>query len=112
MRGLPLFLMLGFRKFSLFAYDSCFDEKPSNLEEKTKLGYSRFVKVEVGGRKFWTELELVAQAQDFKNFTEMLLKDEMLSNIELDVQGDGLIPHLWQLMRPVRPAFEDVSRAW
>lgn len=111
-RGLPLLLMLGFRDFVLRAYDSCFLEKPSNVGEKTKLGYDRFVKVEIGGKKFWTELELIAQAQDFKQFMETLNQAEMLSNVHLEVPGTGIIPHLWALMRPVRPAFADVAAAW
>ncbi len=109
-RGLPLLLTLGFRDFTLYAYDSCFDERPGNLGEKTKLGYDRYVKVEIGGKKFWTELELVAQAQDFKEFLTILNQTEMTSAIKLDVRGRGICKHLHDLMRPIRPAFEDLAR--
>lgn len=111
-RGIPVLLCLGFRRFTLFAYDSCLTERPEDVDEKTKLGYNRFMKVELGGRKFWTELELIAQAQDFRAFLEDLSKNELVSAVELDVRGDGLIPHLWSLMRPVRPSFTDMERSW
>src|SRR6266498_4030623 len=109
-RGLPLLLTLGFRDFTLYAYDSCFDERPGNLGEKTKLGYDRYVKVEIGGKKFWTELELVAQAQDFKEFLTILNQTEMTSAIKLNVRSRGICKHLHDLMRPIRPAFEDLAR--
>ncbi len=109
-RGLPLFLTLGFRDFTLYAYDSCFDERPANVGEKTKLGYDRYVKIEIGGKKFWTELELVAQAQDFKEFMTILSQTEMTSSVKLDVRGGGICRHLFDLMKPVRPSFEDLAR--
>lgn len=112
MRSLPVMMALGFRKFCLFAMDSCFDKRPENVNEKTPLGYNRYQKIEVAGRKFWTELELLAQAQDFKQFIEDLRQHELLSSLEMDMRGDGIIQHLWAVSRTIKPAFSEVERSW
>ncbi|HSN22662.1 MAG TPA: 6-hydroxymethylpterin diphosphokinase MptE-like protein [Methylomicrobium sp.] len=100
MRGISLFLSMGFRDFTLVGYDSCYWEKPGDKQEKTKLGYNRYAKINVGGRKFWSELELIAQAQDFQELCKLLNNVELTGNVKLRVYGDGLIPHIWNLARP------------
>lgn len=112
MRSLPAMMALGFRKFCMFAMDSCFDKRPANVDEKTPLGYNRYQKVEVAGRKFWTELELLAQAQDFKQFMDALRENELMSSLEIDMRGDGIIQHLWAVSRTMKLAFGDVERSW
>jgi hypothetical protein len=100
-RGISIIYALGFRQFHLYGYDSCYYE-PQDTSEKTKLGHQKYYEAEVSGKKFWTDSELMAQAQDF----EKLMKED--KDIDIQVYGDGMIPHIWTLMRRIRPSFEDV----
>lgn len=84
-RGISVLHVMGFRKFVLYGYDSCYPEKPEGPRDD-------YQKVEVIGRKFWTDMELVAQAQDF----EKLLQQGF---VDLTVKGDGMISHLWKKKR-------------
>ena len=86
-RGISVLHFLGFRKFQLFGYDSCY-EKPKNLKEKTKTGQQKHYEVASAGRKFWTDAELVAQCQDM----EKLL--EVAPMLDIEVFGDGLLQHI------------------
>jgi len=90
-RGITTLYAAGFRKFSLYGLDSCYFEKP-NLEEKTKTGMPRFTKVEVAGKKFWTDGQLLAQTQDFQH----VLKDAAMHDIEVEAIGEGMIAHIWR----------------
>lgn len=102
-RGISVLHTLGFRKFKLYGYDSCYPEKP-DLSVKNKRGDPKYVSVKVSGRQFWSDAELIAQAQDF---------DVLMSagrDMDLEVIGDGMIPHIWQLKRRVLPSLEDVMR--
>lgn len=87
-RGISVLYTMGFRKFKLYGFDSCYYEKP-DFTVKTKTGAQKYVEVEVSGRKFWSDLELVAQAQDF----EKLMKTG--KDLDLEVFGEGMIPHIW-----------------
>jgi hypothetical protein len=84
---------LGFRRFTCIAWDSCYWDKPENSDEKLPDGNPRYYKVNVNGRDFWSDGQLLAQAQDF----DRLLKDGHFYDI--DVVGDGMIPHIWKTMR-------------
>jgi len=85
-RGIAVLHVLGFRKMVLYGYDSCYPEKPTGPRED-------YQKVSVMGRSFWTDMELVAQAQDF----EKLLQQGF---VDLTVKGDGMISHIWKKRRP------------
>lgn len=70
-RAISIAYILGFRTCELWGYDSCLYNKPTTnpLDE---LGRPKYLEVGVvGGGKYWTTGELVAQAQDleelFKN---------------------------------------------
>ncbi|MGI9504389.1 MAG: hypothetical protein ACR2RE_15175, partial [Geminicoccaceae bacterium] len=78
-------------------YEDCPDP-----EEKDKMGRQKYIKVEVSGRKFWTDAELLAQAQDF----ETLIRVE--KHLDLECNGDGMIPHIWQTQRVILPSMEDM----
>lgn len=86
-RGISVFHFLGFRKFKLFGYDSCY-EKPKNLKEKTKTGQQKHYQVNSGGRQFWTDAELVAQVQDYEKLMEVA------PFLDIEVYGDGLLQHV------------------
>jgi hypothetical protein len=92
MRTIPLAHTLGFRDFTLYGFDSCiYDITDEMKEELDEQGRQKYVEVGVGGRKFWTTGELLAQAQDFERMI-----DSRDFDVSLDVQGEGIIPTLWQ----------------
>ena len=101
-RGISVLHTMGFRRFKLFGYDSCYQDKP-DLSEKTKAGQKKYMKVNVSGRDFWSDAELIAQAQDF----DKLLKQPV--DMDLEVYGDGMIPWVWQVGRKILPEFRDLA---
>jgi hypothetical protein len=92
-RGMSVLHALGFRRFTCIAWDSCYWDKPENSEEKLPDGNPRYYKVNVNGRDFWSDGQLLAQAQDF----DRLMRDGHFYDI--DVVGDGMIPHIFKTMR-------------
>lgn len=101
-RAVSVLHTLGFRTFKMYGYDSCYlDPSELDLSEKDKRGKKKFFEVEVSGRKFISDAELTAQAQDF---------DKLMSQkhpIDLEVIGDGMIPHIWQMKRRVLPDYRE-----
>ena len=100
MRGIAVMNMLGFRKFKLYGYDLCYPN-PVDMTEKDEKGRLKYLEVEVLGRKFITDAEKVAQAQDFAQ----MMKER---TIQMEVYGPGLVPHIWNSKREILPKFEDV----
>jgi len=100
-RGVSVLHTLGFRDFKMYGYDSCYGEK-MDKGVKDKLGRQKYFKVEVSGKRFWTDAELLAQAQDF---TKLM---DQPGDLQLDVIGEGMIPHVWSLKRRILPDFRDV----
>ena len=100
-RGISVMNSLGFGQFELYGYDSCFKECPGPEYVVTGEG-KKPMSVEVNGRAFWTTAELIAQAQDFEKLAQMA-RDANL--IDIDVHGDGMIPHIWAKIKPKRGDF-------
>lgn len=86
MRGINVLYMLGFRKFRLYGYDSCFLQEP-DLTLKTKAGHPKNFTVTVAGREFWTDGELICQYQDLQSLMKQM------PDIDIEVSGDGLFQH-------------------
>ena len=103
-RAIPLIKQLGFRRFVLYGYDSCYAE-PKDETELTKNGQKKFWRVEKHGKTFWTSLELLAQAQDFEKYGEMINNDQSL---EIECVGDGMIPHIWRNMMLPLEKFDEI----
>jgi len=101
MRGVSVFHALGFRRFKLFAYDCSFIEEP-DWKAKTSKGDSKFLEVEVLGRKFWTDAEKIAQCQDFMKMMEHN------KEIQLECFGDGMVPWIFGQKRKLLPRFKDL----
>lgn len=99
-RGISVLHSLGFRRFVLYGFDSCYWEKP-DVSAKDKMGRPKYMEVEVAGRKFWTDAELVAQCQDFEQL--MKIQDQF----DMDIRGDGMIPHVWALTHKPKVDFGD-----
>lgn len=89
-RGMVLINTMGFRKYILIGFDSSFRSKPDD---------PKAIKVDCSGRKFWTTPELVAQSDDIKN----IMKSGLFNDME--IRGDGMIAHIWSLLRAVRNDF-------
>jgi hypothetical protein len=100
-RGMSVLHSIGFRKFILIGFDSSYKEKPTK-EETHGLKKKDPIMVDCEGRQFWTDLELLAQAQDF----EKLIK--LGKDIHVEVRGDGLIPHLFRVKHKKRKEFTEL----
>lgn len=84
-RGISLLHMMGFRRFTLFGFDSCYWE-PKDLSLRNDDGNPKYHHLTVGGKQFYTDAELVAQVQDFKHLIDVL------PDCTFDVRGDGMVP--------------------
>lgn len=102
MRGVSVLYNLGFRKYRLYGYDLCY-EGDVDMTAKDDKGRDKYFEVEVLGRKFITDAEKVAQAQDFSQ----MMKEK---SIQMEVFGPGLVPHIWNTKRKILPRFEDVFK--
>ena len=103
MRAVGLGHTMGYRKFDLYGFDSCVEE-PTEEEKKeieTETEKPKFIEVGIGGRKFWTTGELLAQAQDFERLVGRSDVD-----MQLQVFGEGMVPALWENMQAQREAEE------
>ena len=106
MRAVGLGHTMGYRIFDLYGFDSCVEEptekEKKELEETTEK--PKYLEVGIGGRKFWTTGELLAQAQDFERLVERNDVD-----MHLEVFGEGMIPALWENMQAQREVPESFS---
>ena len=93
-RGIALLRYLGYRKLKLYAYDLAYESKPDTTK-KTKMGDSKYYKVNLLGKEFWTDAEKVAQSQDFVRI--MRLAPEM--DLEIEASGPGMIPQIWKVLK-------------
>lgn len=99
-RGISLFYTMGARRFRMYAYDSCWHEMPAVIDEKES---RKPMMVSVLGREFLTSAEMIAQCQDFETL--------LTAGIDIEVFGDGIIPHIWQQKWEPRGSFCDYARA-
>jgi SAM-dependent methyltransferase len=88
LRTLPLFRMLGFKRFHIFGCDSCLDGDKHHAYEQKENDNQPVVPVNVGGKIFQCHPWMVSQAQEFIDLIRM-----MGDEIELDVRG-GLLRHI------------------
>jgi hypothetical protein len=89
LRAIPLFRMLGFKRFHLFGCDSCLIDDTHHAYEQKENDGAPILNVTVGGRVFKCHAWMVSQAQEFIE-TIKFLGDE----IELEIYGDGLLRHI------------------
>lgn len=100
-RGVSVLHAMGFRRFELYGFESSYDDKPTEKQVHGKKKKEP-IKVEVSGRQFWSDAELIAQAQDFEKMLDSGVE------INLEVHGDGLLPHIWEQKRRVLPKLKEV----
>jgi hypothetical protein len=89
-RGISTLHMLGFRHFILRGFDSCYYEQ-KDMKEKKKDGSARYQQVNLGGKGFTTDAELVAQVQDFQHLVNGSMPD-----CTFEIHGDGMIPQVFK----------------
>lgn len=89
-RGISLMLNLGFRHFRMFGFDSSYPTKPAKAHGRS---VKDSISVNVHGKTFWTDPELIAQSNDM----EMLLK--IYPKLDITFEGNGMLPHAATVMR-------------
>ena len=88
LRAIPLFRMLGFKRFHIFGCDSCLEEDAHHAYEQIENDDELVIPVNVSGKIFNCHPWMVSQAQEFIDLIRMI-GDE----IELEVYG-GLLHHI------------------
>ena len=88
LRAIPLFRMLGFKRFHIFGCDSCLEEDAHHAYEQIENDDELIIPVNVSGKIFNCHPWMVSQAQEFIDLIRMI-GDE----IELEVYG-GLLHHI------------------
>jgi hypothetical protein len=97
---------LGFQSIGLYAFDSChLDESKIDMAARHQDGTPKYVPMEVsvGGEtaKFWTDRDILCQAQDFTRF----LQESPW--IQWDAHGPGMVAWLWKNTRGRQPTLEE-----
>ena len=88
LRAIPLFRMLGFKRFHIFGCDSCLEEDKHHAFEQLENDDEIIIPVNVSGKIFNCNPWMISQAQEFIDLIRMI-GDE----IELEVYG-GLLHHI------------------
>ena len=89
LRAIPLFRMLGFKRFHLFGCDSCIEEDKHHAYEQVENDGQLVVPVTVGGETFNCNPWMASQAQEFIDLITVLGNE-----VELEVYGGGLLHHI------------------
>ena len=88
LRGIPLLMLLGFRKFELFGFDSCLRDDAHHAYAQPENDRTVVTEITVGGKTFRCHPWMVAQAGDWLRVMKLIGP-----HIDLSVRGDGLIAH-------------------
>lgn len=86
LRTIPLFRMLGFKKFHLFGCDSCIIEDEHHAYSQPENDGQQTLPIAVSGRVFKCTTWMASQANEFMDLIKML-GDEF----DLEIYGDGLL---------------------
>lgn len=91
LRAIPLLIMLGFRKFHIYGFDSCLrgDEHHAYAQPENDNAEVTEVRCTGSDRKFRCHSWMVSQAQQFIDIQPMIA-----DICEMHVYGDGLIAHI------------------
>lgn len=99
MRSIALLRMLGFRKLTIYGFDSCVSGSAHHAYQQAENDGDAVIPVLAGGRKFLCTPWQLSQAQEFISFSRWLG-----SEVDIDVRGDGLIAWI------IKCAIEAVER--
>lgn len=106
-RGIGLLQMLGFYQFKLFGIDSSYPTKPERVhgynQEKQALEVSMSDSKTNSniGKKYWTDPELIAQANDI----EMIMKNWF--NIKIENYSEGMMKDMFNYLQSNRRLYKD-----
>jgi hypothetical protein len=90
LRGLPLLMMLGLRRFQIWGFDSCLKAGEHHAYSQPENNYEGVFDILVGGRRFQCHHWMAVQAQEFVD----MVKHMFPKDVEMVVHGDGLIAHI------------------
>ncbi len=93
MRLYYMVYLMGYRKIHFHGIDSSYDENENHAYKQSLNDGEQTIEVVAGGKAFKCAPWMAKQAQQFINQTKELSKD-----CEIDVFGEGLIPHVAKLM--------------
>ena len=65
LRAIPLFRMLGFKRFHIFGCDSCLQDGAHHAYEQKENDEQAVIPVRVGGKVYYCNLWMVSQAREF-----------------------------------------------
>lgn len=89
LRALTLMVYLGFSRFEVFGFDSCYMGDKHHAYEQAENDGEDLIELKVSGREFVCAPWMFSQAKEFINQTKMI------GNLyELVIHGDGLIKHI------------------
>ena len=94
LRSIPLFRMLGFKKFHLYGCDSCLSPEKAHHAYAQSWNDSEIalpVMVNPSGRVFYAHTWMISQAQEFMDLIKFI-GDE----VDIEIHGDGLLNHILQ----------------
>lgn len=86
LRAIPLFRLLGFKKFHLYGCDSCFVGNKHHSYSQPENDGDVVFPVTVGGRIFQCNLWMASQAQEFMDLIKF-----MGDELQIATYGDGLL---------------------
>jgi hypothetical protein len=92
-RALPLLMMLGFRRFTIFGWDSCVmgDKHHAYAQPENDGDAVRTLDMKIGDRTWRCAGWMAIQAHEFVQMVKMFPDD-----VQLDVRGDGLLAGILQ----------------
>ncbi len=100
LRALGLGYLLGFRNFHIFGLDSSHED--GELHAYRSVSYEEEfggIKLFCAGREFHCTYEMAGQAQDAHGVLRGLID----KGCTVEVYGQGLLPHIWNLMKDDHP---------
>lgn len=93
-RSILLLYVLGYRKFSLYGYDSSYVDSEGHAYKQKINDGEKTIEVIAGDRKFTTAPWMVTQTEEFLQVMEHLTKQ----GCEFSIHGDGLLQHCAKTM--------------
>jgi len=90
LRAIPLFRMLGFKRFHIFGCDSCLEDGAHHAYSQPENDDQSVYVVKVGGKEFLCHAWMLAQAKEFIDLVQC-----MSDVIELEIYG-GLLRQILQ----------------
>lgn len=92
LQSIAIMYALGYRSFHLFGYDSSYRHSEGHAYAQPENDDDEVIEVLLNGRRFLCARWMAHQADEFKNVASQL------TDCEIAVYGDGLLPYMAQLL--------------